>query len=697
MDKLFDKVYNITMKNFFLRNLKKVWGTMKQKAVTFLPAGLRFGGTEDFFDSLNLGAFRESLYLFIGVSMIRETVSSIPLTLYRITNTSGDFEEVSDNPILDLFERPNNLQTQKEFWKLAVSYYLLAGETFWYLERGDNTGEPTAMVNMRPDFVEILLSAERHEPVAYQFYQSNGTTIKIPVENVLHIKNIDPVNILRGVGVVRPATQRIITEREASKYQALTFRNQGRPDIAVFLDQDLTDEDAADARAKWDKIYGGTDGSKAGFFGNQVKDLKLLNVPPKDMDFMPSLNFLRDDILAALRIPKQMIDTDVNYNNSRVAYATYVRQACEPVLDTFLDVINNKLLVDGKDANLFFDYETNVGEDRELLIKEATELKKEGIIKINEARDIMGYPAEEGGDVFAPNVSPIQLAIKSKKIKAKARLVLKKRPFMVRKFNVIAAVTDLIEAEKAVKRQRNSVFATAAQKEMYIKAFNENIDRKAELFRETVDVYNGDLYKRIMQQIEKIGLTTDNFMDVPTELREAKNIFEPLMKALFEKVGKETMDNISKGFALKASEQFFTADEILRLLELRSEFFVTSMLDTDFDQLRAIITAGLAEGLGVPEIGRKLREYFDDMSVARARTIARTETGRIVSLATNEAYKQSAVVTGKEWLTAGDAKVRPEHQINNGVIVATDGVFPNGEHYPGELSINCRCALAPAV
>jgi len=682
------------MKRFFSHLFKQV----KQKAVTFFSTPLRFNGLEDFFDAQNLGSFRESLYLFIGVSMIRETVSSVPLELYRVKNKQGDNEEIFDDPWLDLLSRPNDRQTQKEFWKLAVAYYLLAGEAFWYLERGENTGIPTAMANMRPDFVEIILSQDKSKVVGYKFCQSNGQTIDLPADNVLHIKNIDPINPIRGVGVVRPATQRIVTEREASKYQALTFKSQGRPDIAVFLDEDLDDEGAADARARWEKIYGGAEGSKAGFFGNKVKDLKLLNVSPKEMDFTLSLNFLRDDILAALRIPKQMIDTDVNYNNSRVAYAVYVRQACEPVLDTFLDVINNKLLFD---TDLFFEYESEVGEDRELLLKEATELKRAGIITVNESRDIMGYPAVEDGNNRELSQSPIQLSLKKNKhLHRKAMQQLKKRPNMYRKFVAVDALARLINAEKAMKgvqRGKNSVFNTPILKEAYIKAFNENIDQKAELFRETVEVYNQGLHGRIMEQLEKVGITTDSFMDTPSELRTAVGIFTPLMKSIFERAGKETMDAIANGFNTKASEQFFTADDIIRLLELRAEFFVTSMLDTDFDQLKAIITAGMSEGLGVAEIGRKLRTYFDDMSVARAKTIARTETGRLVSQATAEAYKQSAVVTGKEWLTAGDSKVRPDHQLNNGVIVAPDGVFPNGEQYPGQLSINCRCALAPAV
>ena len=678
------------------RLFTKLFNRVKQKAVQFFAASTRGLGLEDFFDSLNLNSYRDSLYLFIGVSMIRETVSSIPLELYRMKNAAGEVEEIFDDPILDLIERPNNRQTQKEFWKLAVAYYLLSGEAFWYLEKGENTGVPTAMANMRPDFVEIVLSPDKKEIIAYEFMQSNGQTVKLPADSVLHIKNIDPLNPIRGIGVVRPATTRILTEHEASKYQAMTFKSQGRPDIAVFIDEDLDDEGAADARARWEKIYGGADGSKAGFFGNKVKDLKLLNVSPKEMDFTLSLNFLRDDILAALRIPKQMIDSDVNYNNSRVAYATYVRQACEPVLDTFIDIINNKLLND-LESDLFFSYETEVGEDRELLLKEATELKDKGIITVNEARDLMNYPAVDGGDVREQGTSPFQLSMKKKRLQAKSKRLLKKRPNIYRKFVAVEALARLIRAEKSVKRERNSVFNTPALKEAYIKAFNDNVDQKAMLFKDTVDVYNQGLYKRIIERLENIGITADNFMDTKHELREAVTLFTPLMKSMFERVGKETMDAIANGFSKKASEPFYTADDILRLLDLRAEFFVTSMLDTDFDQLKAIITAGMAEGLGVAEIGRKLRQYFDDMSVARAKTIARTETGRIVSQATNEAYKQSAVVTGKEWLTAGDDKVRPDHQKNNGVIVATDGVFPNGEQYPGQLSINCRCALAPAV
>lgn len=690
-------VYNKTM-NYF----KKLFKTVKKKSVAFFTSAFRVSGLEDFFDSLNLNTYKDSLYLFIGVSMIRETVSSIPLELYRIVNKDGDTEEVKDNPILDLLNRPNNRQTKKEFWKLSIAYYLLAGEAFWYLERNETTGIPTAKVNMRPDFVEILFNADKSEIIGYKFQQANGQVLNIPAENVLHIKNIDPTNPARGVGVVRPASQRILTEKEASNYQASTFRSQGRPDVAVFLDQDLSEEEASDARKKWDKIYGGADGAKAGFFGNQVKDLKLLNVSPKEMDFTLSLNFLRDDILASLRIPKAMITSDdVNLANSKTARINYLKEACEPVLDAFIDIINNKLLTD-IDSDLFVTYESEVQEDRELLLKEATELKQASIITVNEARALLNYPDIDGGDIREQPGSLFQLSMKRKSLKKISNKILKCRPTVYRKLVAIDALANLIVAEKNVARHRNPVFNTKEMREAYIKAYNNNIDQRSSLFKDTVDVYNNQFLNRILKQIEEVGLTTTHFMDASTEMREAMNIFVPLMKNMFNKAGQDTLDAVANGFAQKASEHFYTAEDIIRALELRAEFFIGSMLNTDYDQLKQIITQGMNDGLGIDAIGRNLRKYFDDMSVSRARTIARTETGRLMSFATNEAYKQSAVVTGKEWLTAKDAKVRNgenpnNHEINDGKVVGTNDTFPNGERYPGELTINCRCAIAPAV
>lgn len=691
--------------NLFKRLTNFIGG--KTKAVDiFMQNGSSFN-YEDLSDSYNLRTFKESLYLFIGISMIRETVSSIPLEMYQIKNSQGDVEEIYDDPFLDLIQRPNATQTQKEFMKLAVSYFLLAGETFWYLYRNTPGAIPESMVNMRPDNVNILVSKGNSEIIGYEFVKADGSIVSIAKEDVLHIKNIDPTNITRGVGIVRPATQRIITEKEASRHQAATFKNQGRPDIAVFTSSDLDEDSIEEARTRWEKAFGGNKGSQVAFFGDNTKSLQVLNTNPKEMDFINTQNFLRDDILASLRIPKAMITSDdVNLANSKTARVNYIKEACLPVLDSFIDIINNKFLND-MDQDRFMAYESPVNEDREILLAEATQLKDKGIITIDEARSLMNYPAIEGGDTLAPaqsGVLTMSMKMKNTNIKKIAKSVLVKRPILIKKFKAVDAVTKMIEEEKksvavkSVRRSKNPVFTTPEMKDMYIKSYHKNIDNKAKTFKQTIDVYNKDFAKRIIKHIEDFGVNPNHFFDVTTELVECDKIFVPLMLNLYSTIGQETLDNVANGFSSKAAENFRTAEEMTRNIEDRAKFFITSMLNTDFDQLSDIIIEEMGNGAGVDVIARRIRGYFDDMSVSRAKTIARTETGRLVSQATNEAYNQSEFVTGKVWLTAGDNDVRDEHRDNAASDpVATGGAFPNGEHYPGESSINCRCALAPAI
>ena len=78
--------------------------------------------------------------------------------------------------------------------------------------------------------------------------------------------------------------------------------------------------------------------------------------------------------------------------------------------------------------------------------------------------------------------------------------------------------------------------------------------------------------------------------------------------------------------------------------------------------------------------------------------VARTEATAANNEGLLEGFRQSDVANGKEWINAGDDRVRIEHQdVPVGVgteVVGLDAVFTNGLAYPQEP--NCRCVLGPA-
>lgn len=634
-----------------------------------------FYGFEHYTDSHILNSYKDSLYLYIGVSLIAKHATGVELELYKIKNKDGESEEVFDHPILELLNNPNPFQTRRELMETSFSHYLLAGDVFWYVNLQDKE-----MYTLRPDLVEVVLSSDRRTIVAYEYRQSEVQ--KFAPENIIHIKNPDPSDILRGTGVVRPASVRIATEKEASTYQANFFKNQGRPDFVVFADTEVTEANSDDFRARWKRIFGGGNAGQVGIFGSNVKNIQELNKTPKEMDFIASQNFLRDDILAALRVPKAMVTSDdVNLANSKEAYRMFLQEAVVPVLDAFVDAINHKL-IPSIDASLFFTFADPTPNDREMLLKEMTELKKSGIITANEARAEYGYDLLDGADELATAQSASR-----QEVEEQAKAIIRRRPLLAKRLKAQGEMVTLLTTEPV--RQMNSIFATKEMKSAFAKAFNDKVDRKASVLEDAILRYQEGLLERILAT----DLQPAGFMDLQGEKIAAKQALGPVVVKLYKEGGQEALDAIFR----KSADTFFADNVLLAALEARIFFFTDSMTETTHEILKGRIVSGISAGDGVDAIASNLREYFTDWGVQRARTIARTETGHALSKAANDAYTQSSIVTGKEWITVGDSNVRPEHVENDGVIVAKGGTFPSGESYPAEHSVNCRCVVAPAV
>jgi SPP1 gp7 family putative phage head morphogenesis protein len=98
-------------------------------------------------------------------------------------------------------------------------------------------------------------------------------------------------------------------------------------------------------------------------------------------------------------------------------------------------------------------------------------------------------------------------------------------------------------------------------------------------------------------------------------------------------------------------------------------------------------------------------EVFEEATSSRAAMIARTELVGLSNAANVEAWRQSGVVEGKEWLAVRDGNTRQEHRELDGQQVGLDEPFTvdgyRGQHPGGfgvaALDIQCRCTALPRV
>ena len=129
---------------------------------------------------------------------------------------------------------------------------------------------------------------------------------------------------------------------------------------------------------------------------------------------------------------------------------------------------------------------------------------------------------------------------------------------------------------------------------------------------------------------------------------------------------------------------------------------VTQVSNTTMTQIRRVISAGEAEGLGVGVIGRNIfKSMRGSFSKYRSATIARTETHSAASYANHEVNASLNIPNQKKrWVSVADLRSRSTHAAANGAEVELDEDFIIGGvamGYTGDPRggaanvINCRC------
>lgn len=184
---------------------------------------------------------------------------------------------------------------------------------------------------------------------------------------------------------------------------------------------------------------------------------------------------------------------------------------------------------------------------------------------------------------------------------------------------------------------------------------------------------------------------------------------------LYKQYGSQVFEDLKYGYPNAEILGAFdvTSPALESFIDAYSYKFATGVNTITNDAIRAIMDYGMGEGLSNTNIAKVIRELFDGYTKYRSLLIARTETIRASNGAAQEAYKQSGVVTGKQWWTAQDDRRCPFCAKLHGKIIKLDqNFFKQGDEFKvGEevmvldyedvgyppLHPACRCTVIPLV
>ena len=334
--------------------LNKLFNFGKQKSYTLVELSRQFGANGTWGDSKLMKQYSSSVYVYACIDKIATSVSQVDLHLFEIMNSKGETQEVYDNPVINLVNKPNPFQTRSEFFQTTIINKKLTGKAFWLKVRNQN-GDIAELWNLRPDLVTVLHSED--EFIAGYRLSTDKGQVDIPADNVVFFRDPDPLDMRGGVSPLEPASLRVETESLATRFQRDFFLNNARPDAFLKTEETLTKEQVSEMREAWNEKHQGV--GRSGEIGILYGglDYQQISVTQRDMDYIESLKFLRDDILVAFGVPKSIITTDdVNRANAEAGIFMFLSQTVKPEMQELVEALNEFLVIPDFGENLYFEF-----------------------------------------------------------------------------------------------------------------------------------------------------------------------------------------------------------------------------------------------------------------------------------------------------------------------------------------------------
>jgi HK97 family phage portal protein len=629
-----------------------------------------------------LKVYEQVSWVYSAVKAIANTIACVNWRLYQIDGE--EWEEIQEHDFLTLLNNPNPFLSRFELMYLTVSSLELVGEALWYIPRKGQ--RMLGIFPLNPAYLEI----EIYNGLPKKFiYSTMKEKINLKPEELIFFKYPNPSNPYRGVSPLKAIALTVDSDYYASIWNRNFFINSATPAAVLETPNKLTKEDAEKLKIMLREFYSGIDKSHATMILSGGIQFKPIQLSQKDMEFLELRRFTRSEIAAAFGVPlsKLGISEEVNRATAYVNDYTFAKNTITPKLVMLRDAIN-RFLANYVDENVYYDFDSIIPEDEEFEVQKYVNFVKEGILTINEVRAELGFPEVPWGDTpFNPNLMMNFGFQGTNKEQSKPKSVFKSQ------FERLRYWKAFIEKKQKTEDNFKGKVANMFEKQRLrvLKNLSEALKEKG---------YQAGVKKMSQAEIEKILEEVLSFLYASDEEQAWKMLYMSEQAKNFINSSIDIAGDFGLPMVFETDSPFIT-----ELMSERAQRFAKKISDTTYNQLKQSLLEGFLAGESESKLAERVNDVMTLAKRQRAQTIARTETFSVVNQAHIETYRMNGV-EWKEWLTAGDERVRDMHVAADGQITKLDDYFNvGGEYlmYPGDPNgspeniINCRCVSLPVI
>jgi SPP1 gp7 family putative phage head morphogenesis protein len=571
----------------------------------------------------------------------------------------GQLTTIPNHPILDMLTAGNEFFPGLVSMQLSQLYLDLIGEVAWVLER-NRYGMPTGYIPIPPTWITRLPARTRDTADEGMYTVSGpGATYDVPASAMFFAYHPRPSNpFTRGTGLSQVLGDELETDEYAAKHTKDWFRNRAIPPVLI-SGLGVGIQELQRLEEKWlGKFMRVGAGWLPQFLGTKV-DVHQLSQSFQQMELSGLRKNERDICRMVIGIPPEQIGDVSASNRSTIEASDYIynSKVIVPRAEFFRAALQERIMP-LYDERLLIDYISPVQEDREFMLKVRTAAP--WAFDLDEWRGMGGcdaLPAGRGKVHMMPfNLTPVRIGMGEKP--APPELPAPEPDEDAESEGDADETVDAIEPAKA----RKLLPAHKSAKES-VAARVARIARAAD-----VAVLTGRGHRVVTAVVEEFGQSTMVDLGVATTF----DVTDPQVVTFLRRFGAERMAYVNA---------------------------------TTQARIRATLTEGFENGESMRKLAKRVRDVFEDATVRRSMTIARTEVARASNFGAFEALRQ-ADVEDKAWLATRDDHVRETHTGMDGQVQplmemfksesGAEGMYPGDFGLPEE-DINCRCGVVTTL
>jgi HK97 family phage portal protein len=671
-----------------------------------------------------------------GLVFACEDVRATTLALTKLELYDASEEAVEEHPLYDLMRRPNSYQSEFELRYNTQMMLDQFGNAFWYVER--QGGAPVALYQVKPEYMKAVFNPTRPGIEAWENNAPGLAPRRYRADEIIHFKRPNPYNSIYGASVIMRAAMEIDQDILMKMASLGLLQNKSVPPIVIKATAESgIGQDAMERLLDmWNAKYRGP--SNAGFAAGVpagVEVQALTGIDIKQLLYLEAREFGRKEICAIFRTPEAMLGYVADANRANMATLEYIfkTQTIKPLGRMFCDTIEARLLPMFKGSdNLSAELDYEIPRDDIQHLAEITAGFERSWFNADECRAELGYmpKGDETGEQYfisaaliriedainPPEPEPILMPAPEDATPPDATPPENTKPNEQPEEDVdandaaaksieVARSADDIEAKyhsrslfKTVVARSARAVATDQLRSAWTEAYHAKLEKFLRGQKKRVLAAMRDSYKAIAKDASDYQRWLDDaFNDEDAEYEAAmKGITERLVIAF----GTSAVHDLNPAASYRLGKM---REIIANDIHTRSHL----INETTGKQLRELIQTAIDEGdINATGLGRRIAEYFNDISVARANTIARTEVGRAQTMAKHDGWEQMGAAA-REWITfpgnRGETDDEPVHLEADGAIARMGepydlaGMAIMGPRESGlpDVDCNCRCDESP--